>query len=136
MPSSTSEGNEKKRLSRRQTLALPYLVRDANVERACAAAGITKKTFYAWQKDPSFREEFERLQNDLLEAAMATLKANIERACERLVTLLDTESPSIQRQAANDIIGLVMKHHETTAIIERLERLEVAASSQSIRRVS
>ena len=120
----TTECHTKKRLTHRQILALPYLVHDPNVERACRSAGITKKTFYAWQKEITFHEEFRRLKADLFTSGMDILKTNVETACRRLVSLLDTENPSIVRQVANDIIGLVIKNREMDDIIRRLEALE------------
>jgi hypothetical protein len=71
-----------------------------------------------------FREEFQRLQNELFAAGMAILTANIETACQRLVGLLDTESPALVRQTANDIINITAKNYEMENIIKRIEKLE------------
>jgi hypothetical protein len=120
----TPKSNEKKRLTHRQVLALPHLIRDSNIERACHNAGITKKTFYVWLKDETFCEELKRLQDDILGTGMALLKDNVETACTRLIGLLNAENPSLVRQVANDIIGLVIKNTEMNDIIKRLEKLE------------
>lgn len=124
IPQIVPKGDENRRLTRRQLAALPFLIRDPNVERACRAAVITKQTFYKWQKDTMFREEFQRLQNELFAAGMAILTANIETACQRLVGLLDTESPALVRQTANDIINITAKNYEMENIIKRIEKLE------------
>jgi ACT domain-containing protein len=103
---------------------LPFLIQGKNVEDACKKAGITKTTYYEWIKDESFMAVYDRMQNDLLFAAMTELQGYAGKAVKKLVAMLDKSTPSLRRLVCNDILDRVIKHNEQQEIVERLEKLE------------
>lgn len=116
---------DENQLSSRQMMALPYFAANSSVEAACKLADVSKDTFYKWLKEPLFRAELESLRSEVVTEAINQLKIGTTKAATTLSELLEREDcPSVQRAAANDILGHVMKFMELKEIEERLIRLE------------
>lgn len=116
---------DKNELSDRQLKALPFFAASASVESACREADVSKETFYRWLKEPLFKAELDKLRNEIVSDAVNHLKIITTKAAATLSTLLDREeSPAVQRAAANDILGHVIKFMELKEIEERLKKLE------------
>lgn len=72
MDSSGDKGNKKR------AKALEGYVRGATVTAACKYAGISRKTWYEWLKDPEFKAQVEAAENQVTDAIEQTA---VEKAC-------------------------------------------------------
>ena len=112
-------------LSKRQKQALPIFASNLTVEEACERAGISRNTFYEWLKEPQFKSELERLRNEIVNEAVNHLKITSTKAAKTLGNLLERDdSPTVQRAAANDVLGHVMKFMELKELEDRLADIE------------
>ena len=101
------DGSEE--LSVRQLRVIPYLLGAPSVEEGCKRARVSKAAVYGWLRDETFRHELKRHRDAVIERALDSLKANISKATETLVKLLDSEKEVIQARAAEDIIEFTQK---------------------------
>jgi len=117
--------SDKLSLSKRQTQALPIFASNLTIEEACERAGISRNTFYEWLKEPQFKSELERLRNEIVNEAVNHLKITSTKAAKTLGDLLERDdSPTVQRAAANDVLGHVMKFMELKELEDRLADIE------------
>ena len=116
--------NDSKALTARQTRVIPYLLGAPSLEEGCKRAGVSKVTVYDWLKQENFRQELKRQRDELIERALDSLKANVTRATETLVKLLDSKSEPIRARAAEDIIEFAQKAIEHEELEKRIEALE------------
>lgn len=65
-----------------------------------------------------------RLQDDILENAIVSLKQTTTKAVEVLANLLSSEDEKIRRGCANDILSHVAKFRELQELESRVEALE------------
>jgi hypothetical protein len=112
------------RLSSRQKKALPFFISSSSETEACRLSKVSKQTFYEWLKNPLFKSELERLRNELINEAVTNLKANIGKAVNTLVILLDDTNSQVRRGAANDILNHIAKFKELQELEGRIENLE------------
>ena len=119
-----SKNRQYSSISVKQARAIPRVLEAKSIEAGCAAAGISKTLFYQWLKVPEFEREYKRQRNILIDEAMESLKASAAKAVDSLTSLLDTDSASLKRSVANDILGHILKIREIQDIEERLARLE------------
>jgi predicted DNA-binding protein (UPF0251 family) len=112
-------------LSKRQKQALPIFASNLTIEEACERAGISRNTFYEWLKEPQFKLELDRLRNEIVNEAVNHLKITSTKAAKTLGDLLERDdSPTVQRAAANDVLGHVMKFMELKELEDRLADVE------------
>lgn len=112
-------------LSKRQEQALPIFASNLTIEEACERAGISRNTFYEWLKEPQFKSELDRLRNEIVNEAVNQLKITSTKAARTLADLLERDdSPTVQRAAANDVLGHVMKFMELKELEDRLADIE------------
>ena len=116
--------NDSKALTARQTRVIPYLLGAPSIEEGCKRAGVSKVTVYDWLKQENFRQELKRQRDELIERALDSLKANVSRATETLVTLLTSKSEPIRARAAEDIIEFAQKAIEHEELEKRVQALE------------
>lgn len=117
--------SDKLSLSKRQTQALPIFASNLTIEEACERAGISRNTFYEWLKEPQFKSELDRLRNEIVNEAVNHLKITSTKAAKTLGDLLERDdSPTVQRAAANDVLGHVMKFMELKELEDRLADIE------------
>ena len=116
--------NDSKALTARQTRVIPYLLGAPSLEEGCKRAGVSKVTVYDWLKQENFRQELKRQRDELIERALDSLKANVTRATETLVKLLDSKSEPIRARAAEDIIEFAQKAIEHEELEKRIQALE------------
>jgi hypothetical protein len=116
--------NDSNALTARQTRVIPYLLAAPSFEEGCKRAGVSKVTVYAWLKQEIFRQELKRQRDELIERALDSLKANVTKATETLVKLLDSDSEPMQARAAEDIIEFGQKALEHEELEKRIEALE------------
>ena len=85
---------------------------------------VSKAAVYAWLKEETFRQELKRQRDAVIERALDNLKANISKATETLVKLLDSDKEPIQARAAEDIIEFTQKALEHEELEKRIDALE------------
>jgi polyhydroxyalkanoate synthesis regulator phasin len=112
-------------LSDKQKMALPIFASTPTVDEACKQLELSRNTFYEWLKKPEFKQELNRLRNELVEDAVSQLKLNASKAAKTLVDLTCREDhPGVQRAAANDILNHLLKYKEMHEMEERVTALE------------
>jgi len=116
------DGSEE--LSVRQLRVIPYLLGAPSVEEGCKRARVSKAAVYGWLKEDTFRLELKRQRDAVIERALDSLKANISKATETLVKLLDSDKEAIQARAAEDIIEFTQKAIENEELEKRIAALE------------
>jgi AcrR family transcriptional regulator len=116
--------NDPKTLTAKQARVIPYLLGAPSLEEGCKRAGVSKVTVYEWLKQEIFRQELKRQRDELIERALDSLKANVTKATETLVKLLDSESEPMQARAAEDIIAFAQKALEHEELEKRIGVLE------------
>ncbi len=122
-----TKGNTKAQgLSERQLKAIPGILSAPTIDGGCNKAGISRKTFYEWLKDPAFSEALRRHRDLIVGDALDMLKHSMTKAVETLVGLLDDgESNSyMKRLVSNDVIGHVLKARELEDLEKRIARIE------------
>ena len=117
-------GNGKEILTEKQRRAIPFLLAAPSIEEGCRQARVSKATVYGWLKEEAFREEIRRQREEVVRAALDTLKANTAKATETLVKLLDSEKEGIQARAAEDIIEFTQKAIELEELERRIAAIE------------
>jgi transposase len=116
--------NDSKALTTRQTRVIPYLLDAPSIEEGSKRARVSKVTVYSWLKQENFRQELKRQRDELIRGALDSLKANIGKATETLVKLLDSKSEPIRARAAEDIIEFAQKAIEHEELEKRVQALE------------
>ena len=116
--------NDPKELTARQSRVIPYLLAAPSLEEGCKRARVSKVTVYGWLKQEVFRQELKRQRDELIGRALDSLKANVSKATETLVKLLDSESESMRARAAEDIIEFAQKALEQEELEKLLKALE------------
>ncbi len=111
----------------------PFLLEALSIEEGCKAAKVSKATVYSWLREKIFREELRRQREEVVRGALDTLKANVGKATETLVKLLDSEKEGIQARTAEDIIEFTQKAIELESLEKRIEALEERISKQERR---
>jgi transposase-like protein len=111
-------------LNNRQLKAIPILIGCDTVEDAARQIGVTKSTLYEWMKHDEFNQAITSARKKLLDKAMNKLMNTSMKAVITLEKLLDADSESVRRAAANDVLGHVLKYRGLMEIEERLETVE------------
>jgi len=111
-------------LNSKQLRAIPILIGCDTVEGAAREAGISKNTIYTWMQQEEFSKAVSLARKRLLDKAMNKLMNTSMKAVITLEKLLDADSESVRRAAANDVLGHVLKYQELREIEERLDTVE------------
>jgi len=111
-------------LNNRQLKAIPILISCDTVEEAARQIGIAKTTLYTWMEREEFNQAVTSARRKLLDKAMNKLLNVSMKAVLTLEKLLEAESESVRRAAANDVLGHLLKYRELSEIEERLESVE------------
>jgi len=112
-------------ISVKQARAIPHIIKAKSIEAGCRDAGISKTLFYQWlKKSQPFAQEYKRQRDMLFDEAMSSLQASIGKAVDTLTGLLDSNSESLRRAVANDILGHIFKIKELQDLEDRLESIE------------
>ena len=119
------KGSDKRdELTTKQKQALPYFIATASVTKACERACITPACYYNWMKDGVFARALEKEREQLRFESYTILRANLPRAAETLIELLNSGNEVVRRLAAKDILDHVHTYIETKSIDERIKLLE------------
>ncbi|MGA8163961.1 MAG: hypothetical protein WB791_02925 [Waddliaceae bacterium] len=118
-----------KKFTQKQLHAIPFIVSSSTYAEAAEKANVSRQKLCEWMHNKDFKAEVRRLQDQMLDDAVSSLKSAASRAVDVLVSLLGSEDQRVQRGAANDILNLVSKFKELQDIEGRLIELERNAES-------
>jgi hypothetical protein len=114
---------EEDEVTRRQKRIIPLLL-SKSVTEACKAR-IGRKTLYEWLKQDPFKTELERCRDELFAGAMDRLKANTEKALDKIITLMDSgEKDDVQVRCAQTLLEYAWKLKQSQDLEKRIELLE------------
>jgi hypothetical protein len=114
------------KLTAAQTRIIPVLL-SKSVTDACREAKIGRKTVYDWLKQNSFKSELERCRDELFNGAMDRLKANTEKALDKLILLMDSgDKDDVQVRCAQTLLDYAWKLKQSQDLERRIELLEQA----------
>ena len=113
-----------KSLTDKQLRAIPFLLAAASIEEGCKQAKVGMATVYEWLKNETFRGEIRRQRQEIVTGSLETLKANVGKATETLVGLLDSQSEGIKYRTAKDIIEFTLRTTEDEGLEARIDALE------------
>ena len=111
-------------LNSKQLRAIPILIGCDTIQATARKTGVSKNTLYAWMQQEEFSKAVSLARKRLLDKAMNKLMNTSMKAVITLEKLLDADSESVRRAAANDVLGHVLKYQELREIEERLETVE------------
>ena len=112
---------------------IPFLLGAPSVEEGCKRARVSKAAVYGWLRDETFRHELKRHRDAVIERALDSLKANISKATETLVKLLDSDKEVTQARAAEDIIEFTQKALDYDELERCIRSLEESISQEKRR---
>jgi hypothetical protein len=112
------------KLTARQVRAIPFIVGSATYTEAIEKAGVGRKTFYEWLKQPEFKAELDRQRNEIAEEAFRVLENSLTKAVNALTGLLDTSDSRLKRLVCNDIIDHILQRKEIEDLDKRLTAIE------------
>lgn len=116
-----------KKLTSKQRKAIPIILSAPSISEGCRKAGVSREAFYGWQRNPVFREEWTRQQNEAIDGAIHTLKASLTDAVTTLTALLKADGSmgeGTRLKASLAILESVFKVKELEEIEVRLAILE------------
>lgn len=114
-----------KSLTIKQLKALESLLTDGTVQQAAQAAGVSRKTVYAWLGQPLFAAELRKLEGELLQSMGRRLLALGEAAHDAVQDGLDrNEKISTRLRAAQLVYEHGSRLSELIQIVSRIEALE------------
>ena len=111
-------------LTDRQRSVIPHLLASPSIEEGCKQAKVGKATVYEWLKNETFKDELRRHREEIVKGALETLKANVTKATEVLVGLLDSQNEGIKYRAAKDIVEFTQKAIEFEDLERRIGAIE------------
>ncbi len=110
----------------RQRRLIEALLAGQSVTQACRTAGIARRTFYRWLRQPAFREALQQAEADLLEAATRRLLALQASALDAVGAVLADEHlpPTYRLQAARLVLDSALRFYDATSLERRITDLE------------
>jgi transposase len=91
----------------RQVKAIAFVVSSSTYSEAIEKAGVSRKTFYEWLKEPQFKAEIDRQRSEIIAEAFSKLSQSLTKAVETLVGLLNQTDDRVKRLVREDVTGHV-----------------------------
>ena len=113
-------------LTTRQVSVLPELASARTISEAAQRSGVGLTTIHRWLQNPAFAAELAMWQQEVVESARLKLTNHMMHAVDVLGELLDSQNDGIRRQAARDILSLVLHLEKHFEVIQRIEKVEEA----------
>lgn len=107
-----------------QIKTLPYLLECRSYEMAAKSSGVSIKQIYVWLKQPTFKNELNRLRSEVTNGVVNQLRMGALKAVDTMVACLDSEDERMRLKAAEHILSSFVKYNEIVGIEERLEAIE------------
>jgi hypothetical protein len=114
------------KLTARQLTALPQVAGARTIAEAAKQSGTGRATLHRWLQHPAFALELYLYQQEVMEASRAKLANHMMRAVDVLGELLQSRNDSIRRQAARDILTVVLHLEKHFEVVQRIEKVEEA----------
>jgi len=101
------------------------LASGSTVETAAKRAGISPSTVFRRLRSPDFKARIDEARADLVERTLGRLTRLSTKAAETLGELLgQADRDAVRRQAARDVLVLLLRLRDHTDIEERLAAIE------------
>jgi transposase len=113
-------------LTTRQVSVLPTLAGTRTITEAAQRSGVGRTTIHRWLQNPAFVAELAMWQQEVVERARLKLTNHMMHAVDVLGELLESEQDSVRRQAARDILTLVLHLEKHFEVVQRIEKVEEA----------
>ena len=120
----------KEELTQKQLMAIPILLSDPCIEKACKKANISKVSFYKWLNDETFRREYEKQRDSIIDNSITKLKTCFSLAIDELYNLLTSKNENIRIRAAEKIIEFNIEIAEVKALENRIQALEESTNAK------
>lgn len=114
------------KLTPQQVNVLPYLLNTTSVEEAAKQSGKSRSTLQRWLRDPEFLRELALQQQQIIKEVRDKLTAYMMLAVDVLGELLESDSESVRRQAARDLLTIGFNAEKHFELVRRLRELEEA----------
>lgn len=111
-------------LTNKQLKTINAILESRTIGEAAKKIGISRALFYEWMKNPEFKTELKRKQDEIIEIGLIGLRASVSEAVEVMRSLLKTENEGIRFRSAESILNHYNRHKELAEIEERLSRIE------------
>lgn len=123
-PDKTAQNGTPRKLSRRKQTAIAAILDSSSMEEAAAFARIGRTTLYQYLREPAFREELARRQDELFSVALSRLKVLVGNAVTGLGELIGAKSEAVKRSACKDVLDAALKVRELHEMEARLQAIE------------
>ena len=124
------KSDNRKKFTQKQLHALPFIATCQTYTLAAEKAEVTYKQICEWMLQKPFKTEVRRLQDEILEDAVASIKTATTKAADVLITLLDDEESRTRLKAANDILNHTARFKELQELEGRISALENAGEKK------
>lgn len=114
------------KLTPQQVNVVPYLLNATSVEEAAKQSGKSRSTLQRWLRDPEFLRELALQQQQIIKEVRDKLTAYMMLAVDVLGELLESDSESVRRQAARDLLTIGFNAEKHFEFVRRLRELEEA----------
>lgn len=114
------------KITARQRRLIEALLTGKTISQACQVAGVGRRTYYRWVKQPHFTEALQQAEADLLTASMRRLLSMQGAAVNGLQDLLNDPAlrPSDRLRAVQMVLDGVLRLRNAVELEARLTELE------------
>lgn len=114
------------KITARQRRLIEALLTGKTISQACQVAGVGRRTYYRWVKQPHFTEALQQAEADLLTASMRRLLSMQGAAVDGLQDLLNDPAlrPSDRLRAVQMVLDGVLRLRNAVELEARLAELE------------
>lgn len=116
-------------ITARQRRLMEALLAGQSVSQACRTAGVGRRTYYRWLKQPHFQAALREAESDLLTQTTRRLLALQANALAAVGDILAdaTLPPAYRLQAAKMVLDGALRFYDATTLERRLKALEEEA---------
>ena len=118
--------SREKALSQRQLLALPIIASASTIGDGARNAEISRMTLYRWLQDDDFRDEYNRVRNEIAFLAMQEVKAAMLDAAATLRDCCRDSNGFVRVRAAHSLLSVGNRQLQSEKIDSHLDDLQQA----------
>lgn len=111
-------------LTPKQKKMIAIILEAPSISEGCKRAKVSRQWFYISMQDSTFKAEFVRQRQELVDLALHELKTSTSEAVSVLRELLRAEGESVRLRTAQAILENVLKSIEIENLEKRVEELE------------
>ncbi|MCA1953556.1 MAG: helix-turn-helix domain-containing protein [Anaerolinea sp.] len=114
------------KITARQRRLIEALLTGKTISQACQVAGVGRRTYYRWVKQPHFTEALQQAEADLLTASMRRLLSMQGAAVDALQDLLTNPRllPAERLRVVQAVLDNALRLRNATTVEQRLVELE------------